>query len=82
MNNKHSGTIRFEGRAYDVKVENGERYVKVEDSWLTVDEFVSGLSTEAKVKLAKVGKVALEDEAKGIRPPKGKYQYLAEDQYK
>lgn len=76
------GTIRLGGKEFEVKIEDGERYVKVKGNWLTVGDFVDGLSPEMKDRLAKVGKMALDDEKKGVKPPKGKYQYYAEDTYK
>lgn len=80
---KFTGKIRFGGKEYQVKVENGERYIKVNKKWITANEFVEKhYTTEQLIRLAKVGKIALEDEIKGEKPKKGKYQYYAEDIYK
>ena len=69
----HKGKIRIGKTTYDCEVKNGIRYV----DGMTVEKFWGTLSEEDKLTMEKVGKMALEDEKKGITPPKGKYQYYA-----
>lgn len=58
---KHKGEIWIDGKKYSCEVINGERFIDGK----TVNEFMRALPVETLVRLAKVGKKALQDEKQG-----------------
>lgn len=76
MKTVFKGKIVFEGKSYECEVINGERFIEGK----TVHEFFKTLSPSQQIKFARIGKMALEDEARGIKPPKNKYQYYLSEQ--
>lgn len=67
------GTIQIGSKTYKHEVKDGVYFIDGKPA----DEFIETLSLEDKIRIAKVGKMALQDEIAGITPPKGKYRYYA-----
>lgn len=67
----NKSVVNIGGQNYEVEVKNGIRYIDGK----TVDEFLETLDTETLLKASRVGKMAIDDEIKGVTPAKGKYQY-------
>jgi hypothetical protein len=67
------GKIRIGKNEYTIEVKNGIRCIDGK----TVKEFMKTLDKVGIERMAKVGAMALDDEKKGVKFPKGKYQYYA-----
>lgn len=63
--------VQIGDKWYECEVKDGIRYI----GGMTVDEFLETQTDEQNEKAARVGAMAILDEMKGIKPPKGKYQY-------
>jgi hypothetical protein len=72
---KFKGRFYFDGKYYNCEVIDGIRYIEGK----TVDEFMGTVTDEQNARIARVGKMAIEDEIKAINPPKGKYEYYANE---
>lgn len=70
---EYKGKIQIGSKIYDVEVKNDVRYIDGK----TIDAFIETLSEDEMKQMALVGVMALKDEMKGVKPPKGKYQYYS-----
>lgn len=68
---KFKSKFVLDGKTYECEVIDGVRYVEGK----MVDEFFETLADDQKLRFARVGKMALDGEKRGIKPPKKKYQY-------
>ena len=73
MSKKYKGRVQIGKKFYDVEVKNGERFIDGK----TIYEFMETLNEDDLLRMAVVGKMAINDERIGIKPPKGKYQYYS-----
>lgn len=61
----HKGVVRIAGKEYPCEVIDGVRYI----DGMTVSEFMETLDTDTLIKLAKIGKTAIEFEKAGVDFP-------------
>jgi len=68
---REKGECNVYGKNYPVEVRNGERFIDGK----TVSEFCETLDLDTRLRAARVGLMALRDEAGITKHAKGKYQY-------
>jgi len=73
-----SKTVDVNGKKYAVEIRGGVRFIDGK----TVEEFCATLDKDTLLRASRIGKMAIEDEIKGIKPPKGKYQYYINEPLK
>ncbi len=60
-------------KEYEVEIKEGISYIDGQ----TVDKFIKKLSKDDILRMAKVGRIVIDDERKGVTPPPMKYQFYS-----